>query len=180
MLNAKAKSTLHSLILICEWLVVSPNLLLVSEKYKINTVFKLPFYRSIPIFADLANFIDLFMISMDKHPISGTIRFADFERIDLRAGTIVRAEPFPEARKPAYRLWIDLGSLGIKTSSAQITVHYQPENLVGKQVLCVVNFEPRQIANFLSEVLVTGFPDEQNAVILCTVDKNVSNGARLF
>jgi tRNA-binding protein len=153
---------------------------LVSEKYKINTVIKLPFCHPLPIFADLANFLDLFIISMDRNPISGTIRFADFERVDLRAGTIVRAELFPEAKKPAYKLWIDLGLLGVKTSSAQITVHYQPADLVGKQVLCVVNFEPRQIANFLSEVLVTGFPDEQNAVVLCTVDKNVPNGARLF
>jgi len=132
------------------------------------------------IFADQANFLDLPVISMDRHPISGTIRFADFEKVDLRSGTIIRAEPFPEARKPAYKLWVDLGHLGIKKSSAQITVHYQPDTLIGRQVLCVVNFEPRQIADFISEVLVTGFTDVENNVVLCTADKSVPNGARLF
>lgn len=132
------------------------------------------------IFAELANFLDLLNISMDRNPVSGTIRFNDFERVDLRAGTIVRAEVFPKARNPAYKLWVDLGPLGIKKTSAQITVHYQPDNLVGKHVVCVVNFEPRQIANFISEVLVTGFPDENDNVVLCSVDKSVPNGARLF
>jgi tRNA-binding protein len=132
------------------------------------------------IFADLPNFLDLFVISMDRHPISGTIRFADFENVDLRVGTIIRAESFPEARKPSYKLWVDLGPLGVKKSSAQITVHYQPHALIGRQVVCVVNFEPRQIANFMSEVLVTGFPDDKNDVVLCMPDKSVPNGARLF
>ena len=109
------------------------------------------------------------------------ITWEEFDKIDLRAGTIVRADVFPDARKAAFKLWVDLGpDLGIKTSSAQITHHYRAEELVGKQVICVVNFPPKKIANFMSEVLVTGFPDQGHQVVLCSVDKKVSNGARLF
>jgi tRNA-binding protein len=110
-----------------------------------------------------------------------TITWADFERVDLRAGTVVRAEPFPEARKPALRLWIDLGpDIGVRTSSAQLTELYTPEALVGTQVLCVVNFPPRQVGPFRSEVLTCGFvPADGGAVVLAAPERPVAPGTPL-
>jgi tRNA-binding protein len=109
-----------------------------------------------------------------------TISFDDFLKVDVRVATITRAEPFPEARKPAIKLWLDMGELGERKSSAQITRHYDPDVLVGKQVLCVVNFPPRQIGRFMSEVLVLGVSDEQGEVVLIRPDLDVPNGGRLY
>lgn len=110
-----------------------------------------------------------------------TIGFDDFMKVDIRVGQITRAEPFPEARKPAYKLWVDFGpEIGEKKSSAQITVHYQPEGLIGRKVLAVVNFPPRQIGPVMSEVLVLGVPDENGEVVLLTPDKDVPLGGRMF
>ena len=109
-----------------------------------------------------------------------TIDFCDFLRIDLRIGTIIKVENFEKARKPAYKLWIDLGETGIKKSSAQIKDFYEPETLIGKQVLCVCNFPPKQIADFMSEVLVTGFDDGRGKIVLSSIDKTVPNGSKLI
>lgn len=111
----------------------------------------------------------------------GQIEWEDFRQVELRAGTIIEAKDFPEARKPAYILKIDFGeSLGIKKSSAQITGCYDPETLVGKQVVAVVNFPPKQIGPVMSECLVTGFSREDGAVVLAVPDEEVPDGARLF
>jgi len=108
-----------------------------------------------------------------------TISWNDFERVEIRVGTIVRIEDYPEARKPAYKLWIDLGELGIKQSSAQVTTLYKKEDLLNKQVMCVVNFPPKQIGKFVSEVLTTGFVLENGDVVLAVPERKVPNGSKL-
>lgn len=111
----------------------------------------------------------------------GNISYEDFEKVDIRVGTIIDAQPFPEARKPAYKLTIDFGpEIGVKKSSAQLTVHYQADRLLGRQVCAVVNFPPRQIGPFMSEVLTLGMPDGEGAVVLIAPDFKVPEGGRLF
>ena len=109
------------------------------------------------------------------------ISFDDFLKVEIRVGRIIRAEPFPEARKPAFKLWVDFGEeIGEKKSSAQITKHYAPEELIGRQVMAVVNFPPRQIGKVRSEVLVLGVPDAEGEVVLLRPDQDVPIGGRLF
>lgn len=113
--------------------------------------------------------------------VAERIAFDDFMRVDVRVGEVIRAEPFPEARKPAYKLTIDFGpDVGVKRSSAQITRHYTTDELSGRKVAAVVNFPPRQIGPFISEVLTLGFPDADGEVVLVGVDRDVPNGGRLF
>jgi tRNA-binding protein len=113
--------------------------------------------------------------------MADTISYADFEAVDIRVGTIVDAQAFPEARKPAIKLTIDFGGeIGVKKSSAQLTVHYQADRLLGRQVCAVVNFPPRQIGPFISEVLTLGMPDADGAVVLIAPDFKVPNGGKLF
>jgi tRNA-binding protein len=110
-----------------------------------------------------------------------TIAYSDFERVDIRVGTITDAQPFPQARKPAYKLVIDFGAeIGVKRSSAQLTVHYRADQLIGRQVCAVVNFPPRQIGPFISEVLTLGMPDDDGSVVLVRPDFKVPNGGKLF
>jgi tRNA-binding protein len=107
------------------------------------------------------------------------ITWSDFEKVEIRVGTVLRAEPFPEARKPAYKLWIDFGPLGERRSSAQITDRYRPEELVGRQVVCVVNFPPKRIGPFMSEVLVLGAYAGGDTVVLLRPDQDVERGSRI-
>jgi len=112
---------------------------------------------------------------------TGDITFDDFLKVDIRVGTIVRVEPFPEARRPAYRIWVDFGGgLGVKKTSAQITRHYRLEELTGRQVAAVVNFPAKQIGKFMSEILVLGFPDAEGEVVMIGPDRKVPDGGRLF
>ena len=108
------------------------------------------------------------------------IGFDDFLAVEIRAGTVTRAEPFPEARKPAIKLWVDFGGeIGVRKSSAQITAHYDPEGLIGRQVLAVTNFPPRQIGKFMSEILVLGLADAAGDIVLIAPDRPVPNGERM-
>ena len=110
----------------------------------------------------------------------GDLSFDEFLKVDIRVGTVVRAEPYPEARKPAIKLWVDFGDeIGTKKSSAQITRHYDSDGLVGKQVMAVVNFPPRQIGKFMSEILVLGLPDAEGEIVLIGPDGAVPNGGRM-
>jgi tRNA-binding protein len=111
--------------------------------------------------------------------VADPVTWADFERVGLRAGTIRRVEPFPEARKPAYRLWIDFGAFGVKQSSAQLTALYSPEALLGRQVICATGLGTKRVAGFKSEVLVTGFARDDGAIVLASLERAVTDGSPL-
>lgn len=136
-----------------------------TQRYLLNNVFNLysAFYHLFFIFA-----------------VMQTITWADFEKVELRAGTILEVQDFPKARKPAYQLKVDFGELGVKWSSAQITKHYTKEELIGRQILGVINFPEKQIANFMSQFLVTGLADENGDIVLTTVERPVPNGSKLI
>lgn len=109
------------------------------------------------------------------------ITWPDFEKVALHVGTVIQVEDFPEAKKPAYKIWVDFGEkIGVKKTSAQVTFHYTKHDLLGRQIVGVVNFEPKQIANFISEFLLTGFADENGHIIITTVDKPTPNGSKLI
>ena len=121
------------------------------------------------------------MAGIPSAPTPSSISIDDFQHVDIRVGTVADAKPFPEARKPAIRLWIDFGpQVGVKQSSAQVTRHYTPDQLIGRQVCAVVNFPPRQIGPFVSEVLTLGMPDACGEVVLIRPDHKVPDGGRLF
>lgn len=115
-----------------------------------------------------------------KDTLTEQIEFSDFLKVDIRVGTIIKVDDYPEARKPAYKLEIDFGPLGKKRSSAQITRHYSKESLLGKQIIAIVNFPPKQIGKFISEILTLGLPDENGDVVLTEPTRNVPNGSKLF
>lgn len=108
------------------------------------------------------------------------INWSDFEKVDLRVGTITEVHDFPEARKPAYKIYVDLGPLGIKKSSAQVMAHYSKAELIGRQIIAVVNFPPKQIGKYISEILITGFEDENKNIVLAQVERPVPNGSKMF
>ena len=131
--------------------------------------------------ADAADPNKVHKLSDSAAPAAEPIGFDQFLAVDIRCGTVIDVESFPEARKPAWKLRVDFGpGIGIKRSSAQITEHYRPEDLIGTRVAAVVNFPPRQIGPFMSEVLTVGFPDGEGRVVLVRPDRDVPNGARLF
>ena len=114
-------------------------------------------------------------------PPAETIGYDDFRKVEVRVGTVVKTEPYPEARAPAIKVWVDFGeAIGVRKASAQLTVHYTPDGLIGRQVAAVVNFPPKQIGKFMSEILILGFPDAEGAVVLAVPDRPVPNGARMF